>query len=76
MPNDIQKAIGMTLLTFWGISVLSITSVLAADQDMFEIYSLEVEGHICEFVTGEFNNDNLIDLIVIYSPHSNRYTRY
>ncbi|MCP4706658.1 MAG: hypothetical protein GY865_18825, partial [candidate division Zixibacteria bacterium] len=58
------------------VLIISATSAFAADQDMFDIYSLEVEGHIEGFVTGEFNNDDLTDLVVIYSPHSNRYTRY
>ncbi len=76
MQKNIQKTIGLTVLAFWSFFVLSTISVLAADQDIFDIYNLEVEGHICGFVTGEFNNDNLTDLVVIYSHHTNRYTRY
>lgn len=48
----------------------------AAEQEMFDIYSLEVEGHIHGFLTGEFNGDNLADVVVIYSPHDDRYVRY
>lgn len=76
MVKDIYRTIRLTLITFLGVFVLGTTSVWAADQDMFDIYSLEVEGHIDGFVTGQFNDDNLTDLVVIYSPHSNRYTRY
>ncbi len=62
------------------ISVASIflpaAVVHAADQDMFSVYNLEVEGHILGFMTGEFNNDGLTDLVIIYSPHSDQYIRH
>ena len=76
MLKDTQKVFGLILLALVGFIVLTATSVFAADQDLFEIYGLEVEGHIDGFITGDFNNDNLTDLVVIYSAHTNRYTRY
>lgn len=76
MLKAVYKIIGPASIIFLLFFVLAASSVLAADQDMFDIYTLEVEGHIDGFVTGEFNNDNLTDLVLIYSPHSNRYTRY
>lgn len=48
----------------------------AADQDLFDVYSLEVEGVIHGHVTGDFDGDNLIDIGVIYSTFSDREKRY
>lgn len=76
MIKEIQKTIKLTLVAFLGLFILAASHIIAADQDMFDIYSIEVEGHIDGYVTGKFNDDNLTDLIVIYSPHANRYTRY
>jgi len=79
MVKHIQdmNRVSTQILLFIILYIIVITSsVYSADQDLFDIYSLEVEGHIEGYITGEFSEDNLVDLIVIYSPHSNRYTRY
>ena len=48
----------------------------AAEQDYFDVYALEIEGVIHNFLTGRFNDDALTDIAVIYSPHGDRNTRY
>jgi len=55
---------------------LTIGSLRAADQDFFDVYDLEVEGEIYGYLTGEFNGDDLIDIVVIYSPANDLNTRY
>ncbi|HDL03938.1 MAG TPA: hypothetical protein ENH25_07380, partial [candidate division Zixibacteria bacterium] len=48
----------------------------AADQDLFDIYTLEVEGDIYDYVTADFDGDRYTDIIVIYSPIDDFETRY
>jgi len=48
----------------------------AADQDFFDIYTLEVEGEIYGHLNGEFDGDGLTDIIIIYSPLNESFTRY
>lgn len=48
----------------------------AADQDFFDIYGIEVEGKIHNFVVGDFDGDSLRDVVVIYSPQSGVENRY
>ena len=63
-------AIGITLLLLaTGISQ-------AADQDIFLIYALEVEGDIFGYVTGDVDGDRLTDVVIVYSPSDDRLTRY
>jgi len=48
----------------------------AADQDFFDVYNLEVEGDIHGFLTEDFNGDELVDVVIIYSPADDFSTRY
>jgi hypothetical protein len=48
----------------------------SAEQDYFDVYALEVEGVIHNFLSGRFNDDELADIAIIYSPHADRNTRY
>ncbi|UCD93592.1 MAG: VCBS repeat-containing protein, partial [Candidatus Zixiibacteriota bacterium] len=57
------------------LSVVSGT-VDAAEQDFFDIYSLEVEGEIFDFLADDFDGDGLNDIAVIYSPASDLDSRY
>lgn len=50
--------------------------MFAADQDMFDIYSLEIEGDIHDFVTGDFNGDDLTDIVIVYTPLEQTDDRY
>jgi len=60
-----------------GLSILLIAAAaFAADQDLFDVYSLEVEGNIYDFVSGNFDDDGLTDLAIIYSPLENPSGRY
>jgi len=64
------------LIYFLILTGLTIESGLAADQDLFEIYSLEIEGKIYGYLSGEFDDDDLTDIAVIYSPTDDFNTRY
>ena len=67
------------LFLFTVIPAMVITSIIpafAAEQDMFDIYSLSVEGKIHCFVTGNFDGDELVDIAIVYSPDNDQYTRY
>ncbi len=48
----------------------------AADQDFFDIYTLEIDGDISGFRTGDFNDDDLIDIVLVYSPADDFENRY
>ena len=48
----------------------------AADQDMFDLYNLEVEGDIFDFVSGDFDGDQLTDIVIVYSPIDDIGSRY
>ncbi len=65
--------ISVFLLIFSG---LSINPLWAADQDFFDVYGLEIEGEIYGYLTGEFNGDDLTDIVIIYSPADDYSTRY
>jgi hypothetical protein len=56
--------------------LLQAITASAADQDIFDIYTLEVEGEIYGYVTGDFDGDNLNDIALIYLPLRELYTRY
>lgn len=67
------------------ISILTVVCLLliswsepaqSADQDLFEIYGLEVEGDIFDYLTGDFNGDGLVDIAIIYSAFNDFSTRY
>ncbi|MFH2037100.1 MAG: VCBS repeat-containing protein [Candidatus Zixiibacteriota bacterium] len=51
-------------------------NAIAADQDLFDIYSLEIEGTIYGYVTGDFNGDKANDIALIYSTPTDPNTRY
>jgi len=59
--------LGLFLLPVQGIS---------ADQDVFDIYPLEVQGVIYDFINGDFDGDGLGDIGVIYAAEGDYYTRY
>lgn len=48
----------------------------SADQGMFDIYTLEVEGSICDYISGDFNGDKLMDIAMVYSPNNDPDNRY
>ena len=50
--------------------------VLAADQDQFDIYTLEIEGNIYGYLTGDFNDDKAKDVAIVYTTSTDRDTRY
>jgi hypothetical protein len=52
------------------------SDVRAADQDMFDVFDLEVEGKIFDFVTGDFDADQLVDIAIIYTPLNDPNARY
>jgi hypothetical protein len=54
----------------------TVDSLNAADQDFFDIYNLEIEGEIYGYLTGEFDDDDLTDIAIIYSPADDINTRY
>ncbi|UCD16324.1 MAG: VCBS repeat-containing protein [Candidatus Zixiibacteriota bacterium] len=75
MTYAIIGYIKSTLLV--GLFTLALTTAaFAADQDVFAIYALEVEGKIYGYVTGDVNGDALTDVIVVYSPGDDPTTRY
>ncbi len=43
---------------------------------MFDLYNLEVEGNIYDFVTGDFDGDRLTDIVIVYSPIDDMDSRY
>jgi len=65
--------IGLILLSSL---ILIVVSGFAADQDMFDLYNLEVEGDIYDFVTGDFDGDELTDIVIVYSPIDDIDSRY
>jgi len=64
-------ALIISVITFQGYYAVS-----AADQDMFEIYSLEVEGDIYDFLSADFDGDGLTDIATVYSPNDDPDARY
>lgn len=57
--------------------ILSVASIVfAADQDVFAVYTLEVEGEIYGYVCGDISGDTYADIIVVYSPADDPDTRY
>jgi len=70
------KHIGLTAF----VSLLSLLFIVsdgyAADQDVFTVYTLEVEGEIFGYVCGDISGDKLSDVIVVYSPADDPDTRY
>ncbi|MEW5922636.1 MAG: VCBS repeat-containing protein [Candidatus Zixiibacteriota bacterium] len=58
------------------IAIKGYNPALAADQDMFEIYSLEVEGDIYDFLSADFDGDELTDIATIYTPNDDQDARY
>ena len=48
----------------------------AADQDIFSIYPLEVEGEIHGYVSADINGNHLSDIVIVYSPADDHSTRY
>ena len=64
------------LLASLSICIFLSGLVNAAEQDYFDVYALEIEGVIHNFLTGRFNDDPLIDISVIYYTNGKRYTRY
>jgi len=58
------------IISFYG------SPATAADQDFFNIYSLEIDGIIYNFLTGDFNGDDLNDILMIYSPNNDPEVRY
>jgi hypothetical protein len=43
-------------------------AAISADQDMFDVYPLKVNGEICNFIEGDFNGDALSDIGLVFSP--------
>jgi hypothetical protein len=76
MSSYFRKLIRVLIILSAAFIFLPTTITHAADQDMFDVYNLEVEGYILGFITGEFNNDGLTDLVIIYSPHNDQYIRH
>jgi len=65
------------------LAILSLLAILtlsfnadAADQDLFDVYSLEIQGEIYNFLIGDFDGDALSDVVVIYSPFNDFNSRY
>ncbi len=48
----------------------------AVDQDMFEVFPLEVEGEILNHLAGDFNGDKLTDILIIYLSGGNNASRF
>jgi hypothetical protein len=48
----------------------------AADQELFDVYHLEIEGNIFGFQTGDFNDDGRDDIFLVYSPADDYSARY
>jgi hypothetical protein len=48
----------------------------AADQDLFDIYQLEIEGEIHDFLCGDIDGDGPADIVIVYSPYDDYSTRY
>jgi hypothetical protein len=55
---------------------MPVVSVFGADQNMFDVYNLEISGTIYGFLTEDFNGDGLGDIATIYAPQSDYSTRY
>jgi hypothetical protein len=51
-------------------------NIYSADQDFFDIYQLEIEGDIHDYITGDFTGDRLTDICIIYSPYDNTDERF
>ncbi len=66
------------LISVFSVVFVGLTSgpLRAADQDFFDVYDLEIEGEIYGYLSGEFNGDDLTDIVVIYSPADDPNTRY
>lgn len=62
-------------LVLFQILLLSLEA-FTADQDVFDIYSLEIEGVIYGFLLGDFDGDEKSDIAIIYSTFSDLETRY
>lgn len=62
-------------LIFFQIMFLGL-SAFSADQDIFDIYSLEIDGVIYGFLIGDFDGNDKFDIAVIYSTFTDLETRY
>nr|MBN2276650.1 VCBS repeat-containing protein [candidate division Zixibacteria bacterium] len=76
MTFKIGKLESTLILKVLLVCLLPGSIVLGADQDFFDIYTLEIEGEIQNYLTGDFNADNLMDIALIYSPLNDPGTRY
>jgi len=59
-----------------GLLIMAMAPARAADQDQFELFTLEVEGDIYNYLTADFDGDSLTDIAVVYSPLDDFETRY
>ena len=72
MPSKIKN---LFILAVWLI-LFSFGLSHSADQSFFDLYNLEVEGEIHNYLTGDFNGDQAIDVAIIYSPAGDANIRY
>lgn len=68
------KRVAMTIVLAAGLSAGG--PALAAEQDVFDIFPIQVEGNIYGHIIGDFNGDNLKDVVLFYSPADNPDTRF
>lgn len=73
MSNGLNKA--AILITLAGCLIVG-GSLSAAEQDFFDIFPIQVEGKIYGQIIGDFNGDNLDDVVIFYSPTDNPDTRF
>ena len=64
------------LLFLLMIIVVALGAARAADQDQFDVFSLEVAGDIFGYVLGDFDGNRRQDIVLIYSPYDNYEARY
>jgi len=58
------------------LALFSVSVIQGADQDLFDVFNLEIEGDIYGYITADIDGDRLQDIAVIYSPYSDLASRY
>ncbi len=66
-----NKIVLLTLLV-----LIPVVSVWSADQNVFDIYDIEIEGTIYGFTDGDLNGDGLNDIIIVYSTPADYSVKY